>query len=252
MELTAYELFPGHGLRIAPAPPGREWMGHHANRCLPMLIANQSGWIIKNNAQFSARWDGGSDNFAIEFQFEDADVADAYSEALATGAGVVPGSPAFPKAVFGEGIMTWILPFLFRTPPGYNLLVRGPANHPKHGIAPLEGLVECDWTPAPFSMSWRFTAPDAWVTFEPGEPICMLVPQRRAELEEFQPRIQPLADADPDLQQQFEDWRNGVKANPPRGGYSLSYFKGVRPDGTPAPQHQTRLRLQPPECTLDT
>src|SRR3712207_8402233 len=32
------------------------------------------------------------------------------------------------RSHFGSGILTWNLPFLFRTPPGYNLHVRGPAN----------------------------------------------------------------------------------------------------------------------------
>jgi hypothetical protein len=38
-----------------------------------------------------------------------------------------------PSAIshFGSGILTWNVPYLFRTPPGYNLLVRGPANWPK-------------------------------------------------------------------------------------------------------------------------
>ncbi|MEB4212323.1 DUF6065 family protein [Mycobacterium sp. 94-17] len=247
MELTCYELWDNHGLQIVPAAPGREWMGSHANHCLPMLIANQSGWTIINNAWFRVRWNGGDDNYGLNFEFRDQQIADVYTQALTTGSGVIPGQPAFPKSTFGQGVLTWTLPFLFRTPPGYNLLVRGPANHPKHGITPLEGVVETDWTPAPFTMNWKITKPNKWVTFEQGEPICMVVPQRRGELEQFRPRIRPLAEADPDLRRQFENWRDGVKTNPPRSGYQLDYLKGVRPDGTPAPEHQTRLRLHNPE-----
>ena len=50
-----------------------------------------------------------------------------------------------PASHFGDGILTWHLPILFRTPPGYNLLVRGPANYPKDAVSPLEGIVETDW-----------------------------------------------------------------------------------------------------------
>jgi hypothetical protein len=40
-----------------------------------------------------------------------------------------------PLSHFGNGILTWNLPLLFRTPPGYNLLVRGPANYPKDAVS---------------------------------------------------------------------------------------------------------------------
>ena len=57
---------------------------------------------------------------------------------------------------FGYGLLTFQLPYLFRTPPGYNLLVRGPANCPKDG-AWLDGLVGTDWSPARFFMTWQIT-----------------------------------------------------------------------------------------------
>jgi hypothetical protein len=249
VELTAYELFENHGLRIVPAEPGRGWMNDLARHCLPMLIANSAGWHVLNNAWFRARWNGGDDNYGLEFEFKDRRMADTFAQALTTGVGVIPGQPAFPKSTFGLGVLTWTLPFLFRTPPGFNLLVRGPANEVKHGIAPLEGIVETDWTPAPFTMNWKFTKPDVWVTFEKDEPICMIVPQRRGELEQFQPSIERIEDADPELRQQWENWRAGIKTNPPRGGYQLDYFRGHTPDGNPAPEHQTRLRLQNPTGT---
>jgi Family of unknown function (DUF6065) len=43
---------------------------------------------------------------------------------------------------------------VFRTPPGCNLYVRGPANSPKDGIAALEGIIETDWSEATFTMNW--------------------------------------------------------------------------------------------------
>jgi hypothetical protein len=51
---------------------------------------------------------------------------------------------------------------------------------------PLEGLVETDWAPMTFTYSVQLTGRD-WVTYEKGEPICMIVPQRRGEIEQFQP-----------------------------------------------------------------
>lgn len=49
---------------------------------------------------------------------------------------------------FGAGVVTFTVPYLFRTPPSYNLHVRGPTNMPKDGIYPLEGIVETDWSQA--------------------------------------------------------------------------------------------------------
>jgi len=45
------------------ARAARDWMNatdqRYANRCLPMLIANQSGWLIQNNSTVTFRWNSG-------------------------------------------------------------------------------------------------------------------------------------------------------------------------------------------------
>src|SRR5581483_4200794 len=52
----------------------RDWMdatpAHHAYRCLPLTIANQTGWWIKNPVGFTATWRGGTYPGSIEFQFD--------------------------------------------------------------------------------------------------------------------------------------------------------------------------------------
>ena len=49
-------------------------------------------------------------------------------------------------------------------------------------------MIETDWSVATFTMNWKLTRPHWPVTFEIGEPICMVVPQRRGELESFHPQ----------------------------------------------------------------
>jgi Family of unknown function (DUF6065) len=51
--------------QISPAPISRTWMSEMAelrigwpNRCLPMLIANQSGWKLRSPCGFTATWIG--------------------------------------------------------------------------------------------------------------------------------------------------------------------------------------------------
>ena len=133
--------------QITPAPvepdvdaeqveAGKGW----PSRCLPMLIANQSGWELRNPCAFTATWIGQENGVDVMIQPDKHDA-----------------SQLLPVSHFGNGILSWRLPMLFRTPPGYNLLARGPANYPKDGVSPLEGIVETDWASASFSMNWKLT-----------------------------------------------------------------------------------------------
>lgn len=206
-----------------------------ANRCLPLLIANQAGWCILNDVPVRMSWNGSTALDAVSITYE----------------GPPPGCRAVTH--FGEGIVTWNIPYLFRTPPGWNLLVRGPANWPKDSICALEGIVETDWTPATFTMNWKFTRPNTEVRFERGEPIGMIVPQRRGELEEFQPVIASLA-SDPATRMDYQAWTRdrtrfltGLAAGSSdveREGWQRHYFQGRLPDNTRVPEHQTKLKLQ--------
>jgi hypothetical protein len=145
-----------------------------ANRCLPLLVANQAEWLILNSDRLVATWSGGNDPASVRLQYAKGDTL----------------MPAVSH--FGYGIITWTVPFLFRTSSGYNLLVRGPANWPKDGVYPLEGLVEMDWSVATFTVNWKLTQPNKPKEFDAGEPICMLVPQRRGELESFRAEIRDI------------------------------------------------------------
>jgi hypothetical protein len=237
LPFIAYELHPDAGFRLVPAPSARDALGipaRFANRCLPLLIANQAGWLVLNNAAMRLHWNGDAGLDALTIEYRDA--------------------PAAYRAAshFGYGIVTWRLPFLFRTPPSYNLLARGPANWVKDAIFPLEGIVETDWSPAPFTMNWKLTRPGAWVHFDAGEPLCMLVPQRRGELEAFQPEIRDLEQA-PEESSSYRAWLSDrarfltdLRQGDPeaaRRSWQKHYFHGRMPDGLTATSHQTKLRL---------
>jgi len=89
---------------------------------------------------------------------------------------------------FAFGIVTFNLGWLFRTPPGWNLLASGPLNRPKDGIAPLAGVVETHWLPYPFTMNWQLTRPGT-VRFDKDEPVCMVIPLPAGAIESFEPEI---------------------------------------------------------------
>jgi Family of unknown function (DUF6065) len=221
-------------MRIVPGDPTRAWMDatklRFANRCLPLLIANQYGWDLLNDGRFTAAWNGGE--LPGDTVIEIGDPA--------------PTEP--PLAHFGSGIVTWKIPFLFQTPPGWNLLARGPVNAPKDGIAALEGIVESDWTYTPFTMNWKLTRPGHAVTFEPGEVICRIIPHRRAELQQFHASLRDI-DEFPSTAENLRSWsagRQAFVADPANlTEWQKHYFRGETHAGVQAPEHHTRLRLQP-------
>lgn len=241
MELIAYQLTPSPSLRLAAAPVQRDFMEstrmRFALRCLPMLLANQAGWFLVNQHPVVVVWNGGDDLGDLTVWTR-------------------PGAPRPASSHFGHGILTWEIPYLFRTPSGYNLWVRGPTNWPKDGAAPLEGLVETDWSPATFTMNWQITRPGVPIFFHPREPICQIIPSRRGELEQFKPILRPI-ESDPQTHEGHRVWSESrgrflqelpkpiMEGEPPRRLWQRHYFQGTTPNGTRTTEdHQTRLVLR--------
>jgi hypothetical protein len=235
----AYSLHPNQPMDVVPepAPIPRAWMDaahqRFPYRCLPLAIANQCGWILRCPVGFSAYWYGGPLKEDIELRFDQPD-----NRILSH---------------FGVGVITFTVPFLFRTPPGINLWVKGPANWIKDGIQPLEGVVETDWIPSTFTMNWKMTRVCEWVRFEKGEPYCMLVPVPRGLIETLVPRIEPIA-TNPELEKQYHKWEEsrsefliGLHARDPKAvaqGWQKDYFQGKTPTGEAFQAHQTRLNVK--------
>jgi hypothetical protein len=223
---------------IVPASPEREWMNlgtaGWANRCLPLRIANQAGWCILNDAEFEVEWDGKPGMDSLHFRFP-------------SGKGAMA-----PFNMVGYGIVSWVPPYLFRTPSGINLWVRGPANEPRDGIAPLEGIVETDWLPYTFTINWKITRPGVTIRFRKGDPVCLVSPVRRYEADRLEPVLQNLA-SDPDMEQAYRTWherRLRAKAiagsDGAQGKLAIAeqgqYIRGESDHGR-FQEHQTKLRI---------
>jgi hypothetical protein len=239
-KLIAYAVG-GQQIDIRPAPVNRDWMDQtdqrFAYRCLPLNIANSCGWEILCSSGFLAVWNG-----------------EGASEAIS----IVPDSDVAPPAVshFGHGVLTFFIPYLFRTEPGFDLMVQGPINRPKDAIAGLTGVIESDWSPYSFTMNWIFTRPGTPVRFEKGEPLCHIFPIRRGDLESIVPEIRALS-SDPKLKAQHDAWtasRNHFNTELSRPGstaesekWQKTYYRGVVPglEREVSDEHRTRLRLRP-------
>lgn len=240
-ELAAYRLHHSP-LPIVCAPGARAWMDatdqRYAYRCLPLLIANQAGWLVLNDQPIECIWNGTRESSGVRIRQLDRKAP----------------RPSV-MSHFGEGIITWHIPYLFRTSPGFNLLVRGPANWPKDGVQALEGLVESDWATATFTMNWKITRPKRWIRFDAGEPVCMIVPQHRGLLETFRTRLDDLAN-NPELSEAHRRWSESrsrflvqlrVHGSDAAGHkWQKDYFQGRAPGAeSRQPQHQTVLKLRP-------
>jgi hypothetical protein len=239
MKLTAYTI--GNStVTLRPAPLERAWMDatpeRFAYRCLPLNIANAYGWEVLCPSGFKAIWDGEAGLEAIKI--ESAGDGD-------------------PPAIshFGSGVLTFHLPCIFRTAPGYDLMVQGPINRPKDGIAPLSAVVETDWAIATFTMNWLFTQPEVEIEFEAGEPFCHVFPVRRGEIESAEPELRPLS-ADPELQARYHAWsasrsefNKQLKIEESKAQaekWQKHYQRGADTDFTALapPDHRTRLKLR--------
>ena len=235
---------------MVPAPLERDWMsretGGHAYHCLPLGIANQSGWFLLGIYDFNAVWDGGNKQSAVKISFLNNEEPDH----------------VYVKSHFGSGIITFVIPYLFRTPKGYNLKVSGPANFIRSGIQALEGIVETDWSVVTFTFSWKITIPNHIIKFRKDEPICAITPPKRGELEQFEPEISPIRNHN-DIQveyakfqrkRHFNNFVNGLirKKNKNREkktyigvAYDHDYFKGTLIQSNDKHEsHQKRLKLK--------
>ena len=238
MRLICYPTS-GDPPRLVAAPVERGWMEQTPNgfayRCLPLNIANAHGWLVLNTASFVARWSGGNEVDAITIKPR------------------AHGAPLLASSHFGSGILTFSVAGLFRTEPGYDLLVTGPFNNPKDAVQPLTGIVETDWSPFTFTMNWKFTRALVPVAFGRDEPFCMIFPILRSLIETVEPEIRSL-DEDPEVREAYRAWaesrqtfNQGLKVPGSEARtekWQKDYFRGSGRFGAPPDNHRTKLQLR--------
>ncbi len=229
---------------MVPGSVRRTWMDEiqdrHAYRCLPLNMANVSGWDLCLTHGFDATWTGGNEASDITITPHDADAP----------------MPYVASSHFAFGILTFHTGYLFRTPQGWATWAMSSPNTIKDGIDALSGLVETDWLPYPFTMNWKFTRPGT-VTFSKGDPFCFITMVRPGVLERIEPKIKEIDD-NPKLKEEYAEWRdarssfnNRIAANDPdaiRQAWQKYYMKGKRPSGKKAEtSHTNRRRLAKPK-----
>lgn len=238
MRLICYPTS-GDPPKIVAAPVERGWMDWtdqgFAYRCLPLNIANAHGWLLLNPIAFVAQWNGAPEVGAVELYTHAADI------------------PLLASSHFGHGVLTFNVNALFRTEPGYDLMVTGPLNQPKDGIQPLTGVVETDWAPFTFTMNWKFTRKHSPIAFERDEPFCMIFPLKRGLVEEVEPEIRAI-ETDREVAEAYLTWSNSrrdfnkelqLAGSPAQAQkWQRDYFRGTKSFGTAPADHRTKLKLR--------
>jgi hypothetical protein len=192
LEFKALRLIPwgwGEGWQLRPAPPRRHWMDKlpHAYKCLPLVIANQWGWQILCPTDVAVTWNGDPNLTGLQI-----DMAPQYVPAI--------------KSQFGAGIVTFSPPWLFRTPPGWDLYLKGPSNRWKSNCVPLEGVIETWWLNYTFTINWKLVEPGT-VFFARGESLGQLVPVPHATFHDSTALEAPIGALEPRAAQELLEWQ---------------------------------------------
>jgi len=225
-----------------PARARRQWMDRfvdrHPYRCLPLTMANSTGWELLCPFDVEIEWNGGP--LAVDITISSPD-----PQAHITG---------FAQSHFQRGIITFHTGYLFRTPPGWAVWCGGPPNWPKDGVYPLSGLVETDWLPFPFTMNWQMTRAGR-VTFKKDEPFCFITLSEHRRLDRVQPHLRSL-NQDSQMARDYAAWRESRTdfmtrleardAGAISEGWQRHYMRGIPPSAERiAKDHDTKRRLQP-------
>jgi len=214
--------------------PGREWFAKYASFCLPLTIANQQGFVIKAMHDAEIFWDG--ESFSLDIK----------SNGL-----MHPVSPQIYATDFGPGVLTIDHRFVFRTPPGINLMTIQPPNYFIEGLHVMAGTVESDNLRRSFTFNIKVTSPNKKIYIKKGDWLAAFIPVQRNFIEKFE-----LVDADKLFS---DDIINNEQRNMVALGYQRNthqdfggdvgkindsgrrYFKGIHADGTKYKDHQKRI-----------
>jgi hypothetical protein len=151
-----------------------------------MVIANQWGWQILCPTEVTVTWDGTPDPSGVIVE-----VAPQYGPAI--------------KSQFGSGIVTFSPPWLFRTPSGWDLYLKGPSNRWKDNCVPLEGVIETWWLNYTFTINWKLVQPGT-VTFARGESLGQLVPVLHATFRDASALEAPIGLIEPHAAEELLEW----------------------------------------------
>jgi hypothetical protein len=228
-------------MRIVPGTKQRDWMDEtpykYAYRCLPMSMANCTGWDVYAPCDFVVSWNGGEkmDDLHINYELDDM---------------------CFGASNFGSGILTFHTGYVMKTEAAWDMMVTGPINESVPWAAPLTGIVETSWLNFSFTINWQLHAAGSY-TFDSSKPIARLIPIPHDY--EIETTHQSISD-DPAIEKEFEIWNNDrkkitreineafdtytdvgdVKIESPKTHWEKTYYVGKSKHGVHVPGHNIK------------
>lgn len=213
----------------------RDWFVNHAYYCLPLVMGNQHGFVVKSLYDFEVEWLGGN-------TVEDVKI------------GILSPIEEYEKTYnlqnitshFGMGLITVQMCFTLRTPPGINLMTINPPNYYIDGIYHLTGVVEADNLRRDFTFNLRITRPNYKIRINKGDYIGCIIPYPRHFIDQFH-----IVDAkslfSPEniteerrCMDDFAKERREIDKNKPHGN-GRRYWRGEDIYGNKFSDHQTGL-----------
>jgi len=231
--ISVNRIFEKEYCHIKQSSPKRTWMDNtkskYAYRCLPMTIANQASWdvLCPSNVEFD--WSGDDSTQSLNIKY--INKGDDFYE--------------FASSLFGYGIITFHVDFVIKTTANTSIYVKGPANSSKHGIQPLEGIVETFWLPFSFTMNWKFTQPGK-TSFQKDEPLFTFFPIDLEYLESFSLETKNLSDDNTffNKYKTYSDSRS-EHISEQVADWQKFYMQGVEPFmENKIPTHKTKINLK--------
>jgi hypothetical protein len=151
----------------------RDWFDPHFYKCLPLTIANQYGFVLKSQFDFTVSWDGGDSPESIKFFFTEP---------------LEEVNKKFPRieSHFGHGVFTVVPPFTIRTPPGINIMTINTPNSILPNITVMTGVVETDNLRHSFTFNFKIQQPGVDIFIPKGYPLATVIPIPRYFVENFE------------------------------------------------------------------
>lgn len=144
----------------------RNWFDDHFYHCLPLVIGNQYGFVVKSMRSFTAVWCGNKEGPVIEFLDGD-DTKQVIS------------------SHFNFGTITVQNRFALKTPPNINLMTIQPPNYYIPGLVAMTAVVETDNIRRDFTFNLKMTIPEMKVHVKAGDPVAAFIPIARNTVEKY-------------------------------------------------------------------
>ena len=96
---------------------------------------------------------------------------------------------------------------LARAPADDSTLIRGMFHRQSAKPQPGMGVLPPDWLESTFTMNWKIAAVGQWVSFEPGEPVCMVMPYDARLLNKTRVEQKMPEEAPKRLRERFMAWQ---------------------------------------------